>query len=256
MKSANAWVSIPPGDYRIGDARRAFILHKTVWMTRYPVTNAQYGRFIEQGGYAPDRPWWSDEGREWLVGERVREPRFWRSARWNAPNQPVVGVSFWEAEAFANWAGGRLPRESEWEAAACGEQGLAYPWGDQWEPMICNVREADEHDVAGGPLPSFTIQAAWPRRHGRQRLGMVPGHRGIRRGRPRASACCGDAPGTMKRGPRGLRTAAGCCRTGGSTISASGSSWITRRRRQRRITRIADRACQLGLSLPRTRHAC
>jgi formylglycine-generating enzyme required for sulfatase activity len=80
----------------------------------------------------------------------------------------VTGVSWWEAEAFCRWAGGYLPNERQWEAAARGRGGRRFPWGDAWEDGICNseecqlgstsavgifprsrVADADLHDMAG-----------------------------------------------------------------------------------------------------------
>jgi formylglycine-generating enzyme required for sulfatase activity len=141
MHDDTVWVQIPPGEYRIGESRRVVGLQRPFWIARWPVTNGQFARFVDQGGYLPAQPWWSQDGRDWLLAEEAKEPRFWRSGRWNAPNQPVVGVSYWEAEAFSAWAGGHLPRELEWEAAARGPEGHRYPWGDQWEELICNSRE-------------------------------------------------------------------------------------------------------------------
>jgi len=135
------YVRIPAGKYFYGEDKEPITIDEPFLLSRYPVTNSQYAVFLENGGYT-ERRWWSDEGWQWLQQEKVSEPRFWRDAKWNAPNQPVVGISFWEAEALAKWAGGRLPTEREWEAAARGPQGYEYPWGDKWEDGICNSDEA------------------------------------------------------------------------------------------------------------------
>ena len=114
------YVRVPAGKYFYGDKKEPFTIDEPFLLSRYPVTNSQFAVFLESGGYG-ERRWWSDDGWRWLQEEKVSEPRFWRDAKWNAPNQPVVGVSFWEAEAFAAWAGGRLPTERQWEAAARAE---------------------------------------------------------------------------------------------------------------------------------------
>jgi len=136
-----AYVEVPAGSYPYGDEGRTVEIRQPFWIGRYPVTNQQFGAFIADGGYG-DRRWWSNDGRAWLEQEKATEPKYWHDRRWNAPNQPAVGVSFWEAEAFCAWAGGRLPTEEEWEAAARGSKGLVYPWGDASEDGICNTSEA------------------------------------------------------------------------------------------------------------------
>ena len=137
------YIEVPAGDYPYQDDEVVTIANPFA-LGRYPVTNDQYRLFMEAGGYELDGPWWSAEGRTWLQDEKVTEPLYWRQPRFNAVNQPVVGVSWFEAQAFCAWAGGRLPSEHEWEAAARGPAGLTYPWGaeDTWVDGICNSREA------------------------------------------------------------------------------------------------------------------
>jgi hypothetical protein len=135
----SAYVEVPAGTYPYSN--RTVEIRQPFWIGRYPVTNQQFAAFIAAGGYR-DRRWWSNEGQAWLEQEKPAQPEAWYDRRWNAPNQPVVGMSFWEAEAFCAWAGGRLPTEEEWEAAARGPKGLVYPWGDVWQNGICNTLEA------------------------------------------------------------------------------------------------------------------
>ncbi len=135
-----AYVEIPASQYAYQDGRQT--VATPFRLSRYPVTNSQFALFLQAGGYE-HAPWWSDEGWQWRQQAGVTEPRWWRSGKWNGPNQPVVGVSFWEAEAFCRWAGGRLPTEREWEAAARGPEGHRYPWGGDWQDGICNTEEAN-----------------------------------------------------------------------------------------------------------------
>lgn len=117
------------------------------WIGKYPVTNMEFRGFVEAGGYQ-DREWWSPESWEWREKEKICEPKFWHDRRWNGPNFPVVGVSWYEAEAFASWLKAntginyRLPAEAEWEKAARGTNGLKYPWGDRFQSKFCNSRES------------------------------------------------------------------------------------------------------------------
>jgi formylglycine-generating enzyme required for sulfatase activity len=101
------------------------------WLDGHEVTNAEFREFVEQSGYEAEGKWraWARSGRD---------------------DHPVVGVSWNDARAYAEWAGKRLPTEAEWEYAAHG--GLAarwFPWGDEPDPERANYRHRGESFGAG-----------------------------------------------------------------------------------------------------------
>jgi iron(II)-dependent oxidoreductase len=120
-----------------------------------PVTSGDYLAFMDDGGYRR-RELWHDQGWRWLQDARAQAPRHWRrhDGGWRErvldlerdvdPRRPVCHVCYWEADAYARWAGKRLPTEAEWETAACwdGAAGRArrFPWGDApATPLLANV---------------------------------------------------------------------------------------------------------------------
>jgi formylglycine-generating enzyme required for sulfatase activity len=150
---SHAWVEVPVGECTVGVdqpvefdgflyelKKQVLVLKRPFRLTRYLVTNSQFDCFIKEGGYE-NAEYWSEQGWDWRHAKAVNEPAFWHDPKWNGPNQPVVGVSFWEAEAFATWAGGELPDEKHWEAAAAGPSGLDYPWGNKFPDAVCNTKE-------------------------------------------------------------------------------------------------------------------
>jgi gamma-glutamyl hercynylcysteine S-oxide synthase len=92
---------------------------------RYPVTVAQYREFILAEGYQHQR-WWSMEGWQWLQSNLVDRPLYWAAD----DRQPVAGLSWYEADAYARFVGKRLPREAEWEKAAplLNQVGQVWEW--------------------------------------------------------------------------------------------------------------------------------
>jgi formylglycine-generating enzyme required for sulfatase activity len=107
------------------------------WLDQYPVTNAAYMEFVENGGYK-NRQLWSNSGWQWLTVNNIKSPGNYPGH--DDPVQPRVGVSWYEADAYARWRGGRLPTEAEWEFAARGPDSLKYPWGNTYEEGRANVR--------------------------------------------------------------------------------------------------------------------
>lgn len=124
---------------------------ETYWIAKYPITNAQFVKFIEAGGY-DERRWWTDAG--WATqqkGRRVERPL--AGKEWNGAEQPVVAVSWYEAVAFCLWLNEMtvgtafspsgtpqimLPTEAQWQYAAQGNDGRNYPWGNDWDDTRCN----------------------------------------------------------------------------------------------------------------------
>ncbi len=120
---------------------------------RYPVTNRQYRRFIDAGGYAPENEdkWWSQEGRDWKRKTGQSEPYYWDNTRFNRPTQPVVTVTWYEANAYCAWltsvlqsvgqqVEARLPTAAEWQQAAGPDR---YPWGERFDAANANTEESN-----------------------------------------------------------------------------------------------------------------
>lgn len=145
----SGWLQIKEGIYDIGyegedfhfdneKGRHKVFLHDFE-ISKSLVTNADFLEFMEAGGY-DDFRFWLDEGWNWVSENAIRSPLYWKKieGKWYSytleglkPIQPdhiLTHVSFYEAQAFANWKGCRLPTEFEWEAAANQLQ-----WGKRWE---------------------------------------------------------------------------------------------------------------------------
>lgn len=140
-KEIGGMVEVPAGEFIYGEEGRKEVISKPYQIDIYPVTNGQYEKFIKDNGYR-NNEYWSTEGRKWRDEEKIELPGYWENADFNDPEQPVVGVSFYEAEAYAKWAGKRLPTEKEWEKAARGEDGRIYPWGNEFDKEKCNSEES------------------------------------------------------------------------------------------------------------------
>jgi formylglycine-generating enzyme required for sulfatase activity len=216
-------VEIPGGTYPIGDDQSDYDYEKpahTVELApfqigQFPVTNAEYAKFLVVGGYE-DEQWWdteeavawlrgegstegskqqwrddrktlqswsedyirdlvqqnritSKQADDWIIirnwteeefeqwldetfpsGELFRQPEFWNDTRFSNPAQPVVGVTWFEARAYCNWLTAnvgdgrifRLPTEAEFEAAARGKTGRAFPYGKTFDASKCNTFES------------------------------------------------------------------------------------------------------------------
>jgi formylglycine-generating enzyme required for sulfatase activity len=134
-------VLIPKGPFLYMGDRVREIIPYDYFMDVYPVTNDHYKEFILANGYG-SQDYWSDEGWAWKQENHVNRPEYWTDSKWNQADHPVVGVSYYEAEAYASWTGKRLPTEQEWERAARGTDGRAYPWGDVFDMKKCNSEES------------------------------------------------------------------------------------------------------------------
>jgi formylglycine-generating enzyme required for sulfatase activity len=142
------------------------------WIGKYEVTRGEYHQFMQAGGYT-NPAYWSSAGWSWRVSHSRTEPHCWPAltcfhhgptgcdkttcsyAFTQTESHPVVGVSYYESEAFCNWAGGHLATEAQWEKAARWNGSAAppyqprtYPWGDTWDAEKCNTYY--DHNPAGG----------------------------------------------------------------------------------------------------------
>jgi formylglycine-generating enzyme required for sulfatase activity len=120
------------------------------YIDKYPVTNSQFEAFIREGGYTKPE-YWTEEGWKWVQQTQRTCPKFWHDPNYNWPNYPVVGVSWYEAAAYAKWAEKRLPTEAEWEKAARGPTGVEWPWGNEFRGDFVNSAEGEEQ--VGGTTP-------------------------------------------------------------------------------------------------------
>ncbi|NCP86803.1 SUMF1/EgtB/PvdO family nonheme iron enzyme [bacterium] len=148
------FVEIGPGKFLYGEKKEEREIKQRYWMAKYPVTNLQYARFIKAGGYK-NKDWWSQDGWDWRTSKGCLQPVYWDDRAYSNSIFPVVGVTWFEAEAYCRWLNQqplgmeipkgycvRLPNEEEWERAARFTDGREYPWNAGFAPKFTNTGES------------------------------------------------------------------------------------------------------------------
>lgn len=135
-----AWQSLAPGLHLIGHSGNGFafdnetprhsVYLQAAQIAQRPVSNGEFLNFVRDGGYHQPQ-WWLAEGWDWCQAQQLAHPWYWRKSEgeggWQEfslygaialdARRPVGHISYYEADAYARWAGARLPTESEWEVA-------------------------------------------------------------------------------------------------------------------------------------------
>jgi iron(II)-dependent oxidoreductase len=117
------WMGSNTGEENEKPVHKVFV--SSFYIDRYPVTNIQYAKFVEESGYKGQGEW----------------KKYYNEKN---PDHPVVAVNWFEAKAYSEWYGKRLATEAEWEKAARGNDMRKYPWGNKWEKNLCNTPELDD----------------------------------------------------------------------------------------------------------------
>ncbi|MBK7449662.1 MAG: SUMF1/EgtB/PvdO family nonheme iron enzyme [Anaerolineales bacterium] len=183
------FVEVPSDEYQSGVRKEPKRIPHNYFVARYPVTNIQFARFVKEDGYQ-NREFWSDLGWEWRTGkydQRTMEgverdwlehrplakrnmPYYWHNIELSNPIVPVVGVCWFEAEAYCKWLSKkivavpdgyyvRLLTTDEWERAARGTDGREYPWGDGFNKAAANTWDSDS---TGSGLGGTTAVVTFP----------------------------------------------------------------------------------------------
>ncbi|MFE9257753.1 ergothioneine biosynthesis protein EgtB [Streptomyces sp. NPDC006879] len=172
---------VPEGPFTMGTSTEPWALDNerpahprevaSFWIDTVPVTNGAYRAFMADGGYRDPR-WWQPAGWEQVQRNSIEAPLFWHqdgAEQWmrrrfgvNEPvpdQEPVLHVSWYEADAYARWAGRRLPTEAEWEKAARYDpatgRSTRYPWGDtDPRPEHANLGQRHLRPAPAGSYPA------------------------------------------------------------------------------------------------------
>ena len=183
------FAEISAGEYQAGVKKDVKEIPYMYFIGKYPVTNIQFARFVKEDGYKTQE-YWSHDGWEWRTGKydsRTMEsmsqdwlehrplpkrhvPYYWHSIELSNPIVPIVGVNWYEAEAYCNWLSKkivavpegytiRLPHDDEWERASRGMDGREYPWGEGFDKRAANTWDSDS---TGTGLGGTTAVCTFP----------------------------------------------------------------------------------------------